>query len=224
MSNFYLKAPTNDNTIIESTDTSVLLLRILSKTMGDMPNIQMKTMGGHFFWDTVLDANGMRLQVNKVTGHARILNEYDERIAWGSLSAMKAKLERLKSDDFLVPGDVIGIKRPIGYEHYAVYAGNDEVIHFAAENGDFGTPYIHKAPMDDFLDGQDKFFVLDYRLKFFRNLKGVFNMIDFKIFSDCINFNHVKTTSKIKIFFVLQKDTRRPNYSFLFAKIYRLNR
>ena len=51
MSNFYLKVPTNDNTIIESTDTSDLLLRILSKTMGDMPNIQMKTMGGLVFWE-----------------------------------------------------------------------------------------------------------------------------------------------------------------------------
>lgn len=193
MSNFYLKVPTNDNDIIESTDTSVLLLRILSKTMGDMPNIQMKTMGGHFFWDTVLDANGMRLQVNKVSNHARILNEYDERIAWGSLSAMKAKLDRLKSDHFLVPGDVIGIKRPIGYEHYAVYAGNDEVIHFAAENGDFGTPYIHKAPMDDFLDGQQKFFVLDFSSG--RKAYKIFADTDMHRFGDSINIKNLTVFS-----------------------------
>ena len=62
----------------------------------------------------------------------------------------------------LKPGDVIGIKRPAGYEHYAVYAGNGKVIHYAAENGDFGEATIHEAPFEDFLNGQQTFFVLDF--------------------------------------------------------------
>ena len=67
-----------------------------------------------------------------------------------------------ESCELLYEGDVIGIKRPLGYEHFAVYAGNRRVIHFAAENGDFGNPYIHEAPFSAFLDGQKDFFVLDF--------------------------------------------------------------
>ena len=38
----------------------------------------------------------------------------------------------------LEPGDIIGVSRYGGtYEHYAVYIGNDRVIHYAGEGGDF---------------------------------------------------------------------------------------
>ena len=67
-----------------------------------------------------------------------------------------------ESCELLYEGDVLGIRRPLGYEHFAIYAGSHKVIHFAAKNGDFGDPYIHEAPMADFLDGQKDFFVLDF--------------------------------------------------------------
>ena len=67
-----------------------------------------------------------------------------------------------ESVDLLYPGDIIGIKRPLGYEHFAVYAGNGRVIHFAARDGDFGDAAIREAPIADFLDGQSDFFVLDF--------------------------------------------------------------
>ena len=56
--------------------------------MGSMPNIQTPTMGGHVFWSNLVSHNGWRLQRNMVFGNCRILNPYDERIAWGSESAM----------------------------------------------------------------------------------------------------------------------------------------
>lgn len=63
----------------------------------------------------------------------------------------------------LTPGDVIGIRRPAGYEHYAVYAGNERVIHYAAADGDFGGRItVHEADMSEFLDGQASFFILDF--------------------------------------------------------------
>ena len=63
----------------------------------------------------------------------------------------------------LSPGDIIGIRRPAGYEHYAVYVGNERVIHYAAENGDFGGRVtVHEADMFEFLDGQGSFFILDF--------------------------------------------------------------
>ncbi len=65
--------------------------------------------------------------------------------------------------DQLSAGDIIGIDRLGGvYEHYAVYIGNKRVIHYAAEDGDFGEATIHEAPFGDFLNGQSTFFVLDF--------------------------------------------------------------
>lgn len=64
--------------------------------------------------------------------------------------------------DELEAGDIIGIRRPLGYEHYAVYIGGSKVIHYAAESGNFGEATVHEAPIEDFLDGQQTFFVLDF--------------------------------------------------------------
>lgn len=64
----------------------------------------------------------------------------------------------------LEPGDVIGVSRYGGtYEHYAVYIGNDRVIHYAGEGGDFSDRIsIHEAPMEEFLKDAKSFFVLEF--------------------------------------------------------------
>ena len=62
----------------------------------------------------------------------------------------------------LEPGDILGITRPAGYEHYAVYIGGGRVIHFAGADGDLGLAEVREAPMSAFLDGQRDFFVLDF--------------------------------------------------------------
>lgn len=137
-------------------------LERLSKEMGDMPNIPFPTAGGETFWDDVYESGGWRVQVNKLTNHARILDENNVRQAWGSRAAMEEKLRRIMADSFLEPGDVIGINRGI-YEHYAVYIGDDRVIHYAAENGDFcGRVSVHEAPMSSFLRGGKDIFVLNF--------------------------------------------------------------
>lgn len=61
----------------------------------EMPNIPMKTMGGHKFWITLAEFDGYRLQQNQLTHHARILDGNDVRIAWGTLSGMENALDRL---------------------------------------------------------------------------------------------------------------------------------
>ena len=61
----------------------------------DMPNIPLPTMGGHVFWTTLAEYNGLKLQTNMITHHARILNKDDVRIAWGSLEAMDQALTRI---------------------------------------------------------------------------------------------------------------------------------
>lgn len=59
-----------------------------------MPNVPTKTLGGHTFWDTLVEYNGYKLQQNLITKHARILDSDDVRIAWGTINGMKKALER----------------------------------------------------------------------------------------------------------------------------------
>lgn len=64
-------------------------------------------------------------------------------------------------------GDIIAVNREKAgmtvYQHFAVYIGNYEVIHYAAEKGDFdGKISIHKASFDDFIKNSNQFYVLDF--------------------------------------------------------------
>jgi len=70
-----------------------LFLGILNKELS-MPNIPLKTMGGHVFWTTLAEANGWKLQQNMVTHHARILDDDNTRIAWGTINGMQKAFER----------------------------------------------------------------------------------------------------------------------------------
>lgn len=132
--------------------------------LGEMPNIYMPTMGGTVFWDTKKETDLYKLQVNKITGHARILDYEDNRVAWGTYEAMVKKFRILNFDDTLKSGDIIGVKRFGGlYEHYAVYIGNDEVIHYAGQGDDFSDNIcIHRAPIEEFFKDSEKMFVLDF--------------------------------------------------------------
>lgn len=60
-----------------------------------MPNIPTKTTGGERMWITLCESNGWKLQQNTFTHHARILNNDNYRIAWGSLSGMKKYLNTI---------------------------------------------------------------------------------------------------------------------------------
>lgn len=69
-------------------------LKILDSEIS-MPNIPMKTMGGHVWWITIAECNGWKLQQNTFTHHARILDNTDRRIAWGTINGMDKVLDRL---------------------------------------------------------------------------------------------------------------------------------
>lgn len=73
--------------------------------------------------------------------------------------------------DFIAPvesrtakyGDIIGVKRSLGYKHFGVYVGKGKVIHYASESGDFGGHIsIHETTMSGFLDGDDEYFILEF--------------------------------------------------------------
>ena len=60
-------------------------LNLLSqgKNLPLMPNIELPTLGGHFFWNNLAEVNGWRVQQNIFTGHCRVLDPDDIRRAWG---------------------------------------------------------------------------------------------------------------------------------------------
>lgn len=64
----------------------------------------------------------------------------------------------------LQPGDILAAKRASGvYYHFAVYIGNNRVIHYAAKGGDFGSEIsIHEAPYSEFEGNSKEIFVLDF--------------------------------------------------------------
>ena len=56
--------------------------------MSDMFNIPFQTMGGNVWWNTLVSRGGYKLQQHKITGHARILDSNNMRVAWGDIDAM----------------------------------------------------------------------------------------------------------------------------------------
>ncbi len=70
----------------------------VSKTEISLANIPCKVFNAGVFWDTLKTFekyNGLQLQVNKCTHHARILDSDDIRIAWGSLRGMEKILDAI---------------------------------------------------------------------------------------------------------------------------------
>src|SRR5262245_32368542 len=69
--------------------------RLLEQLGIEMPNIPMKTMGGHVFWENLAEADGWRLQRNWVFGNCRILDPNNMRRAWGGRTALVKAFETL---------------------------------------------------------------------------------------------------------------------------------
>lgn len=132
--------------------------------VGDYPNLEFPTNGGNLLWKNTTQKNGWKLQCNCLTGLSRILDEKNVRKAWGSPVIMEEKFERLTRSEFLQPGDVVGVVRKKSmnlYEHYAVYIGDGNVVHYSGSGADFkGEVCVQKDTLKQFLKGDDNYFVL----------------------------------------------------------------
>jgi hypothetical protein len=59
-------------------------------------------------------------------------------------------------------GDIIGVDRGL-YQHYAVYIGNDKVIHYSGSQGDFNDDiYIREASFQEFLGDSTEYFICQF--------------------------------------------------------------
>lgn len=172
--------------------------RLLSE-MGDCPNIEMPTGGGKVFWKDIKISNGWRLQYNFITGLSRIIDENDIRKAWGTPAIMAEKFKRLTREEFLEPGDVIGIarKKALGiYEHYAVYIGEGKVIHYSGTGNDFsGRITVRLDTLQNFMKSDKDYFILYFDPSCTSphkiQVRTSFNMSD-AAYNTCINLNAKK--------------------------------
>jgi len=80
---------------------SVSLVSSIRRTVED--EISMKTLGGGQFWGDVVFFRGWHIQQNVFTKHYRLLDEHDNRHAWGSLAECRAKLKQIREEQKLPP-------------------------------------------------------------------------------------------------------------------------
>lgn len=64
-----------------------------------LPNIPFPTMGGEFFWNTLAEYNGWRMQQNMFTQHIRIIDPDNIRRAWGDFDGMKRLFDSCSEAD-----------------------------------------------------------------------------------------------------------------------------
>ena len=140
----------------------VIAATVLKKKVGDRPNRERKVNERDTAWENVQENQMWRLQRYRKSERARILNAQNIQMAWGTWSAMEDKFFRLSSGQFFRAGDVIGIDRGL-YRHFGVYVGDGKVIHYAADDGDFGrNPSVRETTIKDFSKNIDDIFVLHF--------------------------------------------------------------
>lgn len=136
--------------------------KILMQHSGDRPNKEEIVRGKQYFWRDIKEENGYRLQYHQLDGSVRILDKNNIRKAIGTMSAMEEKFERLVSESFLKPGDVIGVSRTL-YDYYGIYIGDDRVIHYADKSKDFGKNIsIYETGLKEFKGESKDYFVLHF--------------------------------------------------------------
>lgn len=149
--------------MIEGLDTLLGYGKEWMNVVGDCPNIEIRVNADMLFWNNIKIVRGWHLQVNSLTGGARIVSPNVVRKANGSISAMLEKFNRLTASLFFRRGDVIGVSRNGLYEHYGIYVGADRVIHYCGELDDWqGKVTVCETGMEEFLKDSKGCFVVSF--------------------------------------------------------------
>ena len=86
------------NKIGEATAVAGAIITLVAtlKSAGTLPNIPFPTLGGKVFWNDIYVKDGWKLQKNMFTGHCRVLDPSNVRMAWGfSEEALLAELQKV---------------------------------------------------------------------------------------------------------------------------------
>ena len=79
--------------------TTGLQMLATTKELADklplMPNLEMPTMGGKVWWTNLVEYDGWKVQENKITHHCRILDNNNNRRAWGGVDKIQALFETI---------------------------------------------------------------------------------------------------------------------------------
>jgi hypothetical protein len=70
---------------------------------GAPPNWRLPTYGGLQYWADEFVYHGYRIQRHTSTGHYRLLNAGEERLAWGTYEQCRAKFDEIKKSERLKP-------------------------------------------------------------------------------------------------------------------------
>lgn len=64
----------------------------------------------------------------------------------------------------LSPGDILEVTRPPTYsQHFAVYIGDNKVVHYASPSSELeGVSIIHEASLDSFLRNAEEFQIIEF--------------------------------------------------------------
>ncbi|MEX0868012.1 MAG: alpha/beta fold hydrolase [Pirellulales bacterium] len=73
----------------------------------DMLNWQMKTFGGKQLWTDVRFFHGWHIQRHALTGHYRLLDGEQRRLAWGSFDDCEAALAKIKQEQPAMQGKAV---------------------------------------------------------------------------------------------------------------------
>lgn len=68
------------------------------KRVRSLPNLKLNTTGGQQMWGDVRYHLGYRVQRHALTGHHRLLDPQDQRVAWGSLDACESAFAKIRQE------------------------------------------------------------------------------------------------------------------------------
>src|SRR5688572_29916526 len=63
-----------------------------------LPNLEAPTLGGKQVWGDIHVFHDWRVQRNSLTGHCRLLDGHDVRLAWGIEADCRARLADLQAE------------------------------------------------------------------------------------------------------------------------------
>jgi len=78
--------------IVEGEETSAAVMVPQS-----LPTLEMKVTDAELWWDVLETHGGWKLERNKLTGHARIIDPQKVRKAWGTVEEMKKSFDKVRS-------------------------------------------------------------------------------------------------------------------------------